>query len=79
MDSSNSQDSSGTDSSEDEDDVVVDTRQSVNPNVVSRELIAVLPKHTLFKVSYFILAKFNNYTIFILFSVKYFKKNFSIG
>ena len=74
MDSSNSQDSSGTDSSEDEDDVVVDTRQSVNPNVVSRELIAVLPKHTLFKVSYFILAKFNNYTIFILFSVKYFKK-----
>ena len=34
---------------------------------------SVLPKHTLFKVLYFILAKFKNYTLFILFSVKYFK------
>ena len=33
----------------------------------------VLPKHTLFKVLYFILAKFKNYTLFILFLVKYFK------
>ena len=34
----------------------------------------MLPKHTLFKVLYFILAKFKNYTLFILFfSVKYFK------
>ena len=36
-------------------------------------VVAVLPKHTLFKVLYFILAKFNNNTLFILFSVKYFK------
>ena len=28
---------------------------------------AVPPKHTLFKVSYFILAKFKNYTLFTLF------------
>ena len=34
--------------------------------------MAVLPKHTLFKVLYFILAKCKNYTLFILFSVKYF-------
>ena len=27
----------------------------------------VLPKHTLFKVLYFILAKFKNHTLFILF------------
>ena len=27
----------------------------------------VLPKHTLFKVLYFILAKFKNYTLFLLF------------
>ena len=33
----------------------------------------VLPKHTLFKVFYFILAKSKNHTLFILFSVKYFK------
>ena len=34
---------------------------------------SVLPKHTLFKVLYFILVKFKNNTLFILFSVKYFK------
>ena len=34
--------------------------------------LAVLPKHTLFKVLYFILAKSKNYTVFILFSVRYF-------
>ena len=28
---------------------------------------AVLPKHTLLKVLYFILAKFKNYTLFILY------------
>ena len=32
---------------------------------------AVLPKHTLFKVLYFILAKFKNYTLYFI-SVKYF-------
>ena len=32
-----------------------------------------VPKHTLFKVLYFILAKCKNYTLFILFSVRYFK------
>ena len=37
----------------------------------------VLPKQTLFKVLYFILAKFKNYTLFILFSVKYFKNTLS--
>ena len=31
------------------------------------------PKHTLFKVLYFILAKLKNYTLFILFSLKYFE------
>ena len=33
--------------------------------------LPVLPKHTLFKVLYFIL--FKNYTLFTLFSVKYFE------
>ena len=33
----------------------------------------VLPKYTLFKVFYFILARFKKYILFILFSVKYFK------
>ena len=32
----------------------------------------VLPKHTLFKVLYFIWAKFKNYTLYFI-SVKYFK------
>ena len=36
---------------------------------------SVLPKHTSFKVVYFVLAKFKNYTLFILFSVN-FKNNF---
>ena len=35
--------------------------------------VSVVPKHTLFKVLYFILAKFKNYTLFILFSLKYFE------
>ena len=34
-------------------------------------VIPVLPKHALFNVSYFILAKLKNYTLFLLFSVKY--------
>ena len=39
-----------------------------------KALIPVLPKHTLFKVLYFILAKLKNYKYFI--SVKYFKNTF---
>ena len=38
----------------------------------TQSVFSVLPKHTLFKVVYFILAKFKNHTLFILFSVKYF-------
>ena len=36
-------------------------------------IYSVFPKHTLFKVLYFNFAKFKNYALFILFSVKYFK------
>ena len=38
-----------------------------------RSINAVLPKHILFKVLYFILVEFTNYTLLILFSVKFFK------
>ena len=40
---------------------------------MSRVYMPVLPKHTLFKVLHFILAKCRYYTLFILFSVKFFK------
>ena len=41
--------------------------------------VAVLPKHTLNKVLYFILAKLKDYTLFILYFSQIFKKCFIIG
>ena len=39
----------------------------------------VLPKHTLFKVLYFILAKFKNYTLYILYFNQILYKYFIMG
>ena len=52
-------------------DVIVCLGSSLKVSSVTEN--SVSPKRTLFKVLYFILAKFENYTLFILFSVKYFK------
>ena len=54
------------------------TQESLHRRVHSLWL-SVLPKHTLFKVLFFILAKFKNYTLFILYFSQILKKYFIMG